>query len=333
MRTQVISSRFISVFLLALLFSLAACGQTSNNSTTTSTSHVTPTPTVAIDAYGTPIVFPKTPPKRIVSLAPSVSEILGALKLQSKVVGVDALTNYPATMASIKKVSDSSGNFNVESIVALKPDLVLSSGALSAKYNTQLMNLGLRVVDLPSPNISQTLDQILLVGRLTYTQAAAQSLVKQMQQQIAQIKADVKGTPAPKVLLEIDDSTPGKPYVFGGGSFGDEMLQYANGVNIFHSNSSGDGYPQVSDESVIAANPQDIVLTEDPLYGGQVSVVYKRANWSGIAAVKSHQVYHINSDIMQRPGPRIVEGIRCLAQVIHPDKFSEVLPAYCSASV
>ena len=329
MRTHVISARFISVFLLVLLFSLAACGQTSN----TSTSHVTPTPPVAIDAYGTPIVFPKTPPQRIVSLAPSISDILGALKLQSKVVGVDALTNYPATMASIKKVSDSSGNFNVESIVALKPDLVLSSGGLTDKYDTQLMKLGLRVIDLPSPNFSHTLDQILLVGRLTYTQAAAQSLVKQMQQQIAQIKADVKGTSAPKVLLEIDDSTPGKPYVFGGGSFGDEMLQYVNGVNIFHSNVSNGGYPQVSDESVIAANPQDIVLTEDPLYGGQTSVVYKRANWGGIAAVKSHQVYHINSDIMQRPGPRIVEGIRCLAQVIHPDKFSEALPAYCSASV
>jgi iron complex transport system substrate-binding protein len=332
MRTHVISSHFLSAFFLVLLLSLAACGQV-NTTTPTTQAKVTPAPTTALDIYGTPITLPKTAPQRIVSLVPSISEILGALNLQNRVIGVDALTNYPATMASIKKVSDSSGTVNVESIVALKPDLILSSGGLSEKYDTQLTKLGLNVVDLPSPNISQTLDQILLVGRLTYTQTAAQTLVKQMQQQIAQIKTDVKGTSAPTVLLEIDDSTPGKPYVFGGGSFGDEMLQYVNGVNIFHSNASNGGYPQVSDEAVIAANPQDIVLTEDPLYGGQASAVYKRANWGGIAAVKSHQVYRINSDIMQRPGPRIVEGIRCLAQVLHPDKFTEALPTYCSASV
>jgi iron complex transport system substrate-binding protein len=332
MRTHVISSRLFSAFCLVLLLSLAACGQASNI-TSTSKVQVTPTPTAALDVYGTPITFPKSAPQRIVSLAPNISEILGALNLQSRVVGVDALTNYPASMASIKKVTDSSDNADVESIVALKPDLILSSGGLSEKYDTQLTQLGLNVIDLPSPNVSQTLDQILLVGRLTYTQTIAQAVVKQMQQQIAQIQAAVKGTSAPRVLLEIDDSTPGKPYVFGGGSFGDEMLQYANGVNIFHSNTSNGGYPQVSDEAVIAANPQDIVLTEDPLYGGQTSAVYQRANWGGIAAVKSHQVYHINSDIMQRPGPRIVEGMRCLAQVLHPSKFSGALPAYCSASV
>ncbi|WP_172632235.1 ABC transporter substrate-binding protein [Dictyobacter arantiisoli] len=333
MRTHVISPRLWCVLFLGMVLSLSACGQANSSSASTATPGVTPTPTVAVDMYGTPISFPKTAPQRIISLAPSVSEILGALQLQKRVVGVDALTNYPASMASLKKISDKSGNISIESIVALKPDLVLTTGGLSKKYNTQLMQLGLNVIDLPSPNVSQTLDQILLVGRLTYTEDTAQALVKQMQQQLTQIEQSVKGTAPSKVLLEIDDSTPGKPYVFGGGSFGDEMLQYANGTNIFHANSTNGGYPQVSDEAIIAANPQYVVLTEDPLYGGQPSVVYKRANWGGIAAVKSHQVYHINSDITQRPGPRIVEGIRCLAQVIHPDKFIGALPDYCSASV
>ncbi|WP_161977091.1 ABC transporter substrate-binding protein [Dictyobacter kobayashii] len=191
----------------------------------------------------------------------------------------------------------------------------------------------MQVVDLPSPNVAQTLDQIELVGRLTHTEEVAEPLVKQMRQQIAQIQSQVKGTPATKTLLEVDNSTPGKPYVFGGGSFGDEMAQYANIANIFHSNISNGGYPQVTDESIIAANPQYIILTEDPLYGGQPSAVYKRANWGGIDAVKSHHVYRLNSDIMQRPGPRIVQGLRCLAQVVHPDKFSGALPDYCTASV
>jgi iron complex transport system substrate-binding protein len=135
------------------------------------------------------------------------------------------------------------------------------------------------------------------------------------------------------VLLEVDDSTPGKPYVFGGGSFGDELLQDAHAINIFHANSSNGGYPQVTDEAIIAANPQFIILTEDPRYGGDVALVYKRPNWSTIDAVKSQHVYHINVAIMQRPGPRLVEGLRCVAQIVHPEKFTVPLPDYCSGTV
>jgi iron complex transport system substrate-binding protein len=173
----------------------------------------------------------------------------------------------------------------------------------------------------------------LLVGRLTFTETTAQSLVNQLQQQINQIKAAVAGATAPRVLLEADDSTPGKPYVFGGGSFGDELLQDANGINIFHNNTSGGGYPQVTDEAIIAANPQFVILTEDPVYGGNPALVYKRPNWTGIDAITLHQVYRINVNIMQHPSQRLVEGLRCLAQLIHPEKFSGALPNYCSGTV
>jgi iron complex transport system substrate-binding protein len=157
--------------------------------------------------------------------------------------------------------------------------------------------------------------------------------VEQLQQQIKEIKAAVAGTTASRVLLEVDDSTPGKPYVFGGGSFGDELLQYANGINIFHGSSSNGGYPQVTDEVIIAANPQFVVLTEDPAHGGNPALVYQRPNWNSIDALKLHRVYRINVNIMQHPGPRLVEGLRCLAQILHPDKFSGPLPDYCSGTV
>src|SRR5205823_8248682 len=145
--------------------------------------------------------------------------------------------------------------------------------------------------------------------RLTFTETTAVSLVNQLQQQINAIKAAVTGTTAPRVLLEVDDSTPGKPYVFGGGSFGDELLQDANGINIFHDNTSGGGYPQVTDEAIIAANPQFVIQTEDPTYGGNPALVYKRPNWGSINALTLHQVYHINSNIIGRPGPRLVQGL------------------------
>jgi len=331
MRKHVISSRFPLFLLLSCLVLLAACGQTS----TTTGAAPTPVPTSvpAFDAYGTPIAFPKSAPQRIISLVPSTSEILGALNLASRVVGVDYYTTYPADLTKRPRISNASGTFNTEQIVALKPDLILSDGGATAKSDTQLKALGLNVVDLPAANFDQAIQQIAVVGRLTFTQDAATKLTNQLQQQISQIKAAVAGTPAPKVMLEVDDSTAGKPYVFGGGSFGDQLLQDANAINIFHANTSNGGYPQVTDEAVISANPSYIILTEDPLYGGQPATVYKRPNWGNIAAVKNKYVYHVNTNLMQHPSQRLVEGLRCVAHLVHPDKFSGALPSDCSTSV
>jgi ABC-type Fe3+-hydroxamate transport system substrate-binding protein len=318
------------MLLLSLCVLLTACGQSIS---TTTGALPKPTPTAVLDYYGTPVIFPTKAPQRIVSLIPSTSEILGALHLQVRVVGVDFYTTYPSELAARPKVSDVNGKFNIEQIVALKPDLVLSYGGQTKEYDSQLKSLGLNVVDLPFSNLSQTLQQILLIGRLTFTENTAVALVNQLQQQINAIKEAVASTIAPKVLLEVDDSIPGKPYVFGGGSFGDELLQDAHGINIFHDNTSNGGYPQVTDEAIIAANPQFVILTEDPAYGGNPVLVYKRSNWNNIDALKMHQVYRINVNIMQHPGPRLVEGLQCLAQLIHPDKFSGALPAYCSGIV
>src|SRR6266516_6216433 len=221
MRSYIILSRLALVLLLTCFVLLTACGQSSSPATG---AKPTPTPTAALDFYGTPIVFPTTAPRRIISLLPNTSEMLGALHLQGRVVAVDYYTTYPADLASLPKVSGSNGKYNIEQLVALKPDLVLSYGGETKEYDQQLENLGLHVVDLPLSNLSQTLQEILLVGRLTSTENTARTLVSQLQQRIQQIKAAVAGTTAPKVLLEVYDSAPGKPYVFGGGSFGDELL-------------------------------------------------------------------------------------------------------------
>jgi iron complex transport system substrate-binding protein len=332
MRSYVISSRLVVPLLLLLLVLLSACGQ--NTTTTASNTAPTATPTAALDAYGTPITYPTTAPQRIVSLTPNVSEMLGALHLDSKVVGVDYYTNYPADLTSLPKVSDANGKYTVEQIVALKPDLVLSYGQDTKQYDAQLQSLGLHVVDLPSTNLTGILQEMFVIGRLTFTQSTATNVVHQLQQQISAIKAKVVGTTQPKVMIELDDSTPGKPYVAGGGSFDDELVQDANAQNIFHSNTTNGGFPQVTDESVISANPQFIILTEDPQYGGNVATVYKRPNWSGIAALQNHQVFRVNANLVGRPGPRLVEGLQCLAQITHPASFNNApLPSYCTGTV
>ncbi len=332
MRSRVISSRFFLLLVFFFLIMLTACGQSGNSQPTNTTPSQTPTTAVTLDAYDTPIVFPTSAPQHIVSLVPNISEMLGALGLQGRVVGIDYYTNYPATLTSLPKVSDVNGKYNVERIVALKPDLVLSYGKDTRQYDTQLRNLGMHAVDLPNGDLSLTLQEILTIGRLTFTAQTATNLVSKFQSQINAVKAKVAGTTAPKVLIESDYSTPGKLYVNGGGSFGDELLMDANGINIFHDNTTGGGFPQVTDEAIISANPQYIILTEDPAYGGEVNAVYKHSNWGSIDALKLHQVYRINSNIIGRPGPRLIEGLECLAQIIHPDKFSGTLPAYCTGT-
>jgi len=211
---------------------------------------------------------------------------------------------------------------------------VLSYGQDTKQYDAQLQNVGLHIVDLPSTDLTGILQEMLVIGRLTFTQSTAMNVVSQLQQQISAIKAKVAGTTQPKVMIELDDSTPGKPYVAGGGSFDDELLQDANAQNIFHNDSSNGGFPQVTDEAVISANPQFIILTEDPQYGGSVSAVYNRPNWGGIAALQAHQVFRVNANLVGRPGPRLVEGLQCLAQIAHPASFNNApLPSYCTSTV
>lgn len=320
--------------LIVFTLLLAACGgQASGGSTGAPTSTQTSLQPVTTDANGVPISFSTSTPQRIVSLVPSISEILGALPLQGKVVAVDYYTNYPPALAALPKISDASAKYNVEQIVSLHPDLVLTYGNDTKQYDSQLENLHVNVVNLPSGDLTLVLREILTVGKLTFTQDAATKLVGQLQQQIAQIKAKVARTTAPKVMIEADDSVPGKPYVFGGGSFGDELILDANGIDVFRNDTSGGGFPQVTDEAVISANPQYLILTEDPIYGGNVNAVYQRSGWSGIDALKSHKVVRINSNLIGRPGPRLVEGLQCLAQTIHPAQFSGPLPAYCSGTI
>ncbi len=331
MRSYVISSRRWPVLLLVLLaLLLSACGGQTPTTGSPTQSALQP---VTTNANGSPISFPGSAPQRIISMIPSISEMLGALPLPGKVVAVDYYTNYPAALAKLPKISDANATYSIEQIIALHPDLVLTYGNDTKTYDSQLANVHIPVVNLPSGDLTLTLREMLTLGKLTFTQDAAGKLVDQLQQQISQIKAAVAGTSAPKVMIEADDSVPGKPYVFGGGSFGDELIQDANGMNIFHSATSGGGFPQVTDEAVISANPQFLILTEDPSFGGSVKAVYQRPNWGGINALKQHQVVRINSNLIGRPGPRLVQGLRCLAQVIHPKQFSGSLPAYCTGTI
>ncbi len=315
------SRTLFSLTLLALLSALllAACGSTGATGGTTTGSTK---PLLAKDANGTAITIPATAPQRIVSLTAGNSEMLAAVGAGSRVVGVDSTTNYPADLAGKPKVSDpATGAINVEQVVALKPDLVLSWNHFSGDADQKLTQAGVTVIDLPGMDLSGTLTEIRLVGQLTHDEKAADALVDGLQKRIDTVKSKVASATPVSVYMEVG-YTPAPPYAFGAGSFGDEVIKLAGGTNIFGTETSGGGYPAVSDERIIAANPAVIILTEDPSYGGDPQQVAKRTGWADLAAVKNSKVYAINPDPIQRPGPRLVDALEQVAKLLHPEAFS-----------
>jgi iron complex transport system substrate-binding protein len=153
-----------------------------------------------------------------------------------------------------------------------------------------------------------------------HTEAAANALAANLQHRIDTVKAKVKGLPPVLVYMEVGYS-PGQAYAFGGGTFEDEVMRDAGGTNVFGSNTANSGYPVVNDESIVAANPQVIVLTEDPQYGGDPAQVPKRPGWSVISAVQHNRIYAISADYAEQQDPRLVDGLEQLARLLHPDAF------------
>ena len=308
------ASTLLAVALLVAI--LAGCGNAA-----TATPPGPEKPLLAKDADGTSIVIPAKAPEHIVSLGASDSEILGALGASSQVVAVDYYTNYPTSMASKSKISDANGNYNVESIVALQPDLVLSFGGETRTVDQQLEAVHITVVDIPQLDLTGTLLEIRLVGQLIHAEAVANRVVAGLQHRIDVVKAKVAGAPKISVYMEVGYIAP-NAYVFGGTSFGDELIRDAGGTNVFGSDTGNGGYPTVGEESIIAADPQAIVLTEDPAYGGDPSLIYQRKGWSVISALQTRQVYALDPDESQRAGPRLVDALEQLARLLHPSLFS-----------
>lgn len=312
MRSHLLTLAALGSLLLGLS-GLAACG-------TSSTVSGPEQPVIARDDDGVAIAIPPRAPQRIISLDPSNSDILGTLKVDDRVIGVDALTTYPTDLAAETKVTDAYGKPNVEQIIALKPDLVLTYGHFTTDADKQLRQAKIEVVAIPVADLTGTINDVRLVGQLVHAEATARAVADGLQRRIDAVTAKVKGLPPVTVYMEVG-YTSGQAYVFGGSTFGDEVLRDAGGANVFGTNTTNGGYPQVNDESVISANPQVIILTEDPQYGGDPAQVVKRPGWSAIAAVKGQQVYQVGSDFTEQQDPRLVDGLEQIAKLLHPDAF------------
>ena len=266
-----------------------------------------------VDDHGTTLTLHHVP-LRIIAMAPSCTEILFALGLGSRVVAASIDSDYPPAAQRIPEVVDYNGA-NLERIEALKPDLLVAASFNTPQIIARLRALGFPVLVTDPSTIAGILHDINLVGTATGVPGKAAAVVAALQGRINAVEKTVRSaTSRPRVFYEIDTTY----YTAGQGSFVDSLITRAGGTNI--TGAIHNPYPQVSAETIIADNPQDIILGDGPA-GVTAASVLTRPGWNAISAVRTRHVYLFNDDLASRPGPRIVLGLETLARLIHPELF------------
>jgi iron complex transport system substrate-binding protein len=278
----------------------------------------TPTKSAQTDDLGRTITLDGIP-ARIVSLAPSNTEILFALGLGDKVVATDDYSDYPKEAVDLPNVGAAFPGFSIESIVTLKPDLVIAFGYQLPDYVAKLDSLGIKTVVLAPKDISGVMNNIELVGSLTGTGAKAKELTSDMKKRLDAVSAKIKGVARPRVFWEFDATDPGKPWTAGPNSFNDALINLAGGQNVGANGPTSSW--QMSAEDIVRVDPQ-IILLDDYQFGTTVEGVGQRPGWNVITAVKNKAVYPItDSNLTDRCGPRVIEGLELLAKTIHPELY------------
>ncbi|MBD3918338.1 ABC transporter substrate-binding protein [Paenibacillus sp. PR3] len=262
------------------------------------------------DDSGTEITLEKAP-ARIVTLAPSETEIAFAIGAGDSVVGVDEYSNYPEQAAAIEKVGDMTTN--IEKVTALQPDLILASVSANKQAIEQLRALKLNVYATEPKTYDAVIAKIKNIGILTDKQQASVEVADHMSQVKADVESKLAGADKPTVLIEISQG-----WTVGKGEFMDELLTLAGGTNVAQSN----GWHEFDAEQIVKSNPQVIVypsLAESP--NPILEAINSRPGWKVIDAVKNNRLVEVPEDPLSRVGPRLADGLQVLAKAIHPELF------------
>ena len=258
-------------------------------------------------------------PQRIISLAPSNTEILFAIGAGDQVVGRDSLSDFPEEAKAVADIGSTFEALNTELIVSLEPDLVLAAEINTPEQVKQLEDLGLTVYYLKNPTtLEEMYGNLELVAQMTGHQEEAADLVESLKARVAAV--DEKIAPLSSkfsVFYELDATDPAKPFTAGKGTFITQLIDRAGGYNIA---SDLEGYPQMSLEQVVAADPSFIILG-DARYGVSPESIAERPGWENLSAVKNGQVLPFNDDLVSRPGPRLVDALEELAKLLRPELF------------
>lgn len=257
-------------------------------------------------------------PERIVSLTPSMTEILFSLGLGERVVGVTSYCDYPPEALEKPKVG-SWAQPDLERIVAQSPDLVVSStNIVSERFLKRLDELGIPIFQSEVETLGDTYRTILQLATVTGVEERGKELVRRIREDLHEVRSRVQGLPRVKVAFVVGHRDL---VVVGGGSFLDELLRIAGGENI--AGSLREAYAKYSYERIIEAQPAVII---DTAMGSeertQTEVLSLWSKWPSIPAVQHKRIYGMETGIVLKPGPRVAETARALAPLLHPEVFA-----------
>jgi len=302
----------VALFLLLGVL-LAAAGCATEKDAPEAGDAAQPFPVTLIDDLGREVQLDRIP-ERIVSLAPSNTEMLFALGLDDRIVGVSEHCDYPAAALDKPKV----GTFaepNLELVVAAEPHLVVAVH-LNEEKLTRLSELGIPVLVLSPSSVAEIYASLELLGEAAQVQDNARAYVARMQERMKIIEERIALLPAKKRVYYEVYADP--LMSVGSETVIHELIETAGGYNIFADVETP--YPKISAEAVIDRNPEVIIF---PDYHGDEAFmadeIINRPGWQSIDAVQNERVAGIDPNIISRPGPRAVEAVERLAAIIHPE--------------
>jgi iron complex transport system substrate-binding protein len=269
------------------------------------------------DMLGQTVTLPALP-NRIVSLVPSVTEIVFSLGAEDKLVGRTDYCDYPSGVRSKPSVGGMV-NPNLETLVALKPDLVVATNEGNREETfRQLERLRIPVYLVHANRVAETIDLVTRVGELTGHQADVPRLTGEMQRRIDAVRRAVAPFPRPRVLYVL---WPDPLIVPGRGSMLTELIEIAGGVSI--TGGDGDAYPRFSLEAAVARAPEVIILA-DHSTGASTAGRSSPEKWQrlvSVPAIRAGRLHSADLSILHRYGPRVPDGLETLARMIHPEAF------------
>jgi iron complex transport system substrate-binding protein len=269
------------------------------------------------DEVGREVAFP-FPPQRIVSLAPNITEILFSLGLDEDIVGVSIHCNFPEKAKSKVRVG-SYISLDFEKVTSLKPDLIIATGVGNTRDMVdRLGKLGFQTYVIYPKNFDDILKSIAHIGQVVNREKEARMIIEGMRKRSQRVIELTKGLPRPKVFIQIGDA----PVVtVGKGSFADDLIRLAGGENI--AKKEKEVYPRFGMEEILKRSPEVIVISSMNPKGDYQKILQEWTRWKTIPAVKNGRIHLIDSDLLDRPSPRIIDGLEELAKVLHPERFKK----------
>ncbi len=271
-----------------------------------------------VDQTGRVVILPRNP-KRVISLAPSITEIIYDLDRENCLKGVTKYSNFPVQAKKLPRIG-SYVELDLEKIVRLKPDICIAIKDGNPIQTIQrLWNLGISVYAINPVNLNSVMDTVMGIGDILNAQAKAKAIVDNMKNRIKKIKSIIASAATkPKVFFQIGIA----PIVSAGtNTFLNELIRLSGGINL---GAGPNPYPRFSMEQIIRLNP-DIILISS-MARSKNDAIFKEMKqkwetWHMINAVKNKKIFIVDSNIFDRPTPRLINGLELLAHIIHPELF------------